>query len=191
MLCYDYTGNGSKICSFMPPCGALWCATEHGEKEGCKTQFLPWADGTRCGPDHWCHRGECVAQDRHRLRPVAGGWSEWHAWGECSRTCGGGIQRGERFCDHPLPANGGPYCIGSSVQYRSCNTEPCESRVDFRVHQCAQYNDNTLGIHNLTADVRWLPKYGGSEYICTCVYCTNMSIIVAYICFSLSLSLCL
>lgn len=28
-------------------CGSLWCAVDG--IEGCKTQHMPWADGTLCG----------------------------------------------------------------------------------------------------------------------------------------------
>lgn len=30
-----------------------------------------------------------------------------------------------RSCDNPLPRNGGKYCEGKRIQYRSCNTESC------------------------------------------------------------------
>ena len=49
----------------------------------------------------------------------------WGPWGDCSRTCGGGVQYSFRACDNPLPKNGGKYCEGKRIQYRSCNTETC------------------------------------------------------------------
>lgn len=57
--------------------------------------------------------------------PVNGGWGLWGPWGDCSRTCGGGVQYSFRSCDNPLPKNGGKYCEGKRIQYRSCNTETC------------------------------------------------------------------
>lgn len=57
--------------------------------------------------------------------PVHGSWGSWGAWGECSRTCGGGVQYSFRECDNPVPRNGGKYCEGKRVQYRSCNIEDC------------------------------------------------------------------
>jgi len=56
---------------------------------------------------------------------VHGSWGSWGAWGECSRTCGGGVQYSFRECDNPVPRNGGKYCEGKRVQYRSCNIEDC------------------------------------------------------------------
>lgn len=30
-----------------------------------------------------------------------------------------------RECDNPVPKNGGKYCEGKRVRYRSCNIEDC------------------------------------------------------------------
>lgn len=35
------------------------------------------------------------------------------------------MQYSFRSCDSPLPRNGGKYCEGKRIQYRSCNTESC------------------------------------------------------------------
>lgn len=113
-------------------CRRLWCTAplwDHHQQ--CHTQHMPWADGTPCGVDKWCHRGECVS--RRNLEPVDGQWGEWGRYGECSRTCGGGIKRKYRECDNPAPKNGGNYCIGERVKYRSCGTRECPpGSSDFR-----------------------------------------------------------
>ena len=49
---------------------------------------------------------------------VDGGWSEF---GDCSRTCGDGIQT--RTCDNPAPQNGGAPCPG--VATNPCNERAC------------------------------------------------------------------
>lgn len=58
---------------------------------------------------------------------VDGSWAKWEPYGLCSRTCGGGVQLARRQCSSPTPANGGKYCEGVRVKYRSCNLEPCPS----------------------------------------------------------------
>lgn len=58
---------------------------------------------------------------------VDGSWARWEPYGPCSRTCGGGVQLARRQCSSPTPANGGKYCEGVRVKYRSCNLEPCPS----------------------------------------------------------------
>lgn len=123
-------------------CKRLWCTVPEwgsGERgEQCHTQHMPWADGTVCGGGggvgKWCHRGECVSSERENLQPVDGQWSEWSSYGECSRTCGGGIKRKYRECNKPAPKNGGNYCIGERIRYRSCATHECSAPVhaDFR-----------------------------------------------------------
>jgi len=57
-------------------------------------------------------------------KEVDGGWSTW-SYGGCSKTCGGGTQRGTRSCNNPPPSNGGKNCVGSGVTHRQCNTQPC------------------------------------------------------------------
>jgi thrombospondin motif-containing protein 20 len=85
-------------------------------------------------------------------------------WSECSRTCGGGVKQTTRFCDSPVPRNGGSYCTGRSLQYASCNTQSCGTDVpDFREVQCSQFDGATKNLANLTKDVQWVPKYGLSK----------------------------
>ncbi|XP_019769669.2 A disintegrin and metalloproteinase with thrombospondin motifs 9 isoform X2 [Dendroctonus ponderosae] len=153
-------GPGHTRCTMAldPPCVHLWCKNLNG---GCISQFSPWAEGTKCGHRSWCYKRECIAEDRRQFTPIDGGWGYWQPWGECSRTCGGGIKKSVRYCDSPTPENGGNYCTGKSVQYKSCNTNDCEETArDFREIQCAQYNGITKGLPNLTQDVQWIPKYG-------------------------------
>lgn len=54
-------------------------------------------------------------------------------YGECSRTCGGGVKKAKRDCNNPSPANGGRYCLGRRERYKSCNTKECPpDSQDFR-----------------------------------------------------------
>lgn len=72
-------GEGAKICSYMPECSRLWCSEGGQEIDGCRTQHMPWADGTRCGDSegNWCQKGECVPKDRKALLKIDGGWGSW------------------------------------------------------------------------------------------------------------------
>ena len=56
---------------------------------------------------------------------VDGNWTEWRAWGPCSRTCGTGTQQRMRTCTKPAPAFGGKNCSGDSRETRSCQTRLC------------------------------------------------------------------
>lgn len=63
----------------------------------------------------------------NQLNRIDGGWGEWKEvcklkllyfliktntqWLECSRVCGGGVQKSFRDCDNPLPTNGGKYIL--------------------------------------------------------------------------------
>ncbi|KAJ8302105.1 hypothetical protein KUTeg_021092 [Tegillarca granosa] len=150
-------------------CVRLWC-TNSKRKHGCRTLHMPWADGTLCGRKSWCKQGKCIPM--RVIDPIEGGWGKWEDYGDCTRSCGGGIRKRIRKCNNPVPQNGGRYCIGRRIRYRSCNTKQCPPGTpDFREMQCAAYN-NKLKLQGLPPNVRWLPKYAGIRLKDSCkLYC--------------------
>eukprot|EP00076_Gallus_gallus_P010485 XP_004944310.3 A disintegrin and metalloproteinase with thrombospondin motifs 18 isoform X2 [Gallus gallus] len=134
-------GMRAKVCnlSFVKDiCKSLWC---HKVGHRCETKFMPAAEGTACGINMWCRRGQCVKYGDHGPKPVNGHWSAWSEWSQCTRTCGGGVTYQERHCNNPKPQYGGKFCQGSSRIYELCNHQPCPaSSLDFRAQQCAEYN---------------------------------------------------
>ncbi|KAA0702890.1 A disintegrin and metalloproteinase with thrombospondin motifs 16 [Triplophysa tibetana] len=119
-------------------CKALWC---HRVGRKCETKFMPAAEGSACGPEMWCRRGQCVKQGDEGPKPVHGQWSSWSGWSSCSRTCESGVTYRERYCLNPRPMYGGRFCEGSSRSYKLCNTDNCpHNTVDFRAVQCAEFN---------------------------------------------------
>nr|XP_027213630.1 A disintegrin and metalloproteinase with thrombospondin motifs 9-like isoform X2 [Penaeus vannamei] len=158
--CQYVFGKSAKICPHMPPCKRLWCTTAMDEKEGCRTQHMPWADGTVCEVGKWCLRGKCVDKNKGAMKKVDGQWGDWLPWSACSRTCGVGVRRSERGCDYPKPQYGGRYCTGERVRYESCIMRPCSSgAIDFRTQQCQAYNKKNFGLPDIPEDVKWIPKY--------------------------------
>lgn len=160
--CELAVGPGSKICSYMPVCSRLWCTQpDVSEREGgCATQHMPWADGTECGDRRWCQKGECVPRNRDALIATDGGWGEWQSFGECTRTCGGGIQYSTRECESPKPANGGKYCAGSRIRQRSCNTQDCPiDEPDFRQQQCTEFDKEDQGIPGIHRSTKWIATH--------------------------------
>uniref|UniRef100_A0A8B9ZHP0 ADAM metallopeptidase with thrombospondin type 1 motif 15 n=1 Tax=Anas platyrhynchos TaxID=8839 RepID=A0A8B9ZHP0_ANAPL len=157
-------GVGSKPCPYMQYCSKLWCTGKARGQIVCQTRHFPWADGTGCGEGRFCLKGACV--ERHNISKyrvsVDGGWAKWAPYGQCSRTCGGGVQLAKRECTNPVPANGGSYCEGVRVKYRSCNLDPCSSAgKSFREEQCEAFNGYSHSTNRLTASVSWVPKYSG------------------------------
>ncbi|CAJ1048430.1 A disintegrin and metalloproteinase with thrombospondin motifs 18 isoform X2 [Xyrichtys novacula] len=134
-------GSKMKLCSLdfvKDICKSLWC---HRTGHRCETKFMPAAEGTSCGPDMWCRKGQCVKYGEHGPQAVHGQWSPWSQWSDCSRTCGGGVMYRERSCNSPRPQNSGKFCSGSSRLNQLCNSHPCPlNAVDFRAQQCAEYN---------------------------------------------------
>ncbi|MBN3302329.1 HMCN1 protein, partial [Amia calva] len=57
--------------------------------------------------------------------PVDGGWSEWTAWEECSRSCGQGNRTRVRTCTNPAAQHGGRPCEGKAVEALMCSVRPC------------------------------------------------------------------
>ena len=106
-------------------------------------------------------------------------WSGWTVWSTCSRTCGGGIASRHRTCrkeySRVSPGSGirssynGRPCSGEPTEYTVCNPQPCpadesegsgSNREDFRLYQCALYNNRTLRGHLVTS---WTPYQLGSN----------------------------
>ena len=59
---------------------------------------------------------------------VDGEWSEWEALpGGCDVPCGLGKQKQRRYCNLPLPANGGKFCKGPpfGIEKINCNMPAC------------------------------------------------------------------
>uniref|UniRef100_A0A8C5I5P3 Peptidase M12B domain-containing protein n=1 Tax=Gouania willdenowi TaxID=441366 RepID=A0A8C5I5P3_GOUWI len=161
-------GEESVHCADLSlPCAALWCTvTTPNGLFVCQTKNFPWADGTSCGHDSFCLAGQCLtkSQAAKHQTPVNGAWGLWGPWGDCSRTCGGGVQFSFRSCDNPMPKNGGKYCEGKRIQYRSCNTETCPETngFSFREEQCLAHNDMTAQVSLGSGEgVEWVPKYAG------------------------------
>uniref|UniRef100_A0A8D3D779 ADAM metallopeptidase with thrombospondin type 1 motif 9 n=1 Tax=Scophthalmus maximus TaxID=52904 RepID=A0A8D3D779_SCOMX len=155
-------GPGTQVCPYMVSgASVLWCTSPEGAQQGCRTQHMPWADGTDCSPGKHCKHGLCIAKEQDAT-PVEGAWGVWSPFGTCSRTCGGGIKIAVRECNRPVPRNGGMYCVGRRMKFRSCNSEPCsKQKKDFREEQCAAFDGRHFNINGLPPNVRWVPKYSG------------------------------
>ncbi|XP_077568981.1 A disintegrin and metalloproteinase with thrombospondin motifs 1 [Stigmatopora nigra] len=161
-------GESSQHCpDLSTTCSALWCTvtTSNGILV-CQTKNSPWADGTPCGRGSYCLAGHCLTESQASKQqiPVNGGWGTWGSWGDCSRTCGGGVQYSYRSCDAPLPKNGGKYCEGKRIQYRSCHTDACPDTngLSYREEQCLAHNDASAQVSLGYGDgVEWVPKYAG------------------------------
>ncbi|KAM4605879.1 A disintegrin and metalloproteinase with thrombospondin motifs 18 [Discoglossus pictus] len=162
-------GSKAKQCSLSfvkDICKSLWC---HKAGHRCETKFMPAAEGTVCGLNMWCRRGQCVRFGDHGPRPVNGGWSDWSDWSECSRHCGGGVTYQERNCNNPKPQYGGKFCQGSSRIYQMCNIQSCPpNTLDFRAQQCAEYNSKPFrGWY-----YKWKPYTRVEEENICKLYCT-------------------
>ncbi|XP_072835165.2 A disintegrin and metalloproteinase with thrombospondin motifs 15 [Pogona vitticeps] len=157
-------GMGSKPCPYMQYCTKLWCTGKARGHIMCQTRHFPWADGTSCGEGRFCLKGVCVEKHNISKYRVDGNWGKWAPYGQCSRTCGGGVQLAKRECNNPPPANEGKYCEGIRVKYRSCSLNPCSDTVpgkSFREEQCEAFNGYNHSTNRLTATVSWVPKYSG------------------------------
>ncbi|XP_049898615.1 A disintegrin and metalloproteinase with thrombospondin motifs 2-like [Epinephelus moara] len=136
------------------PCKQLWCS--HPDNPFfCKTKKGPPIDGTMCGNGKHCFKGHCIWLTPDIIKQD-GNWGSWSEFGQCSRTCGGGVQFRTRDCDNPRPANGGRTCVGATYQFQMCNTNECEDIYsDPREEQCHAW-DPRFEIHSNNKH-HWLP----------------------------------
>lgn len=155
-------GPGSKPCPYMHPCSKLWCTGKARGQLVCQTRHFPWADGTSCGTSKICYRGACADKNSTMHIKVDGHWGKWGPFGDCSRSCDGGVQLAKRECNNPVPENGGKYCYGLRIKHRSCNLNPCpDTGKSFREEQCEAFNGFNLNTNRLGSSVVWVPKYSG------------------------------
>ncbi|XP_042349245.1 A disintegrin and metalloproteinase with thrombospondin motifs 2 isoform X2 [Plectropomus leopardus] len=153
---FDF-GVGYTMCTAyrtFDPCKQLWCS--HPENPFfCKTKKGPPIDGTTCGNGKHCFKGHCIWLTPDIIKQD-GNWGSWSEFGQCSRTCDGGIQFRTRDCDNPRPANGGRTCVGATYQFQMCNTNECEDIYsDPREEQCHAW-DPRFEIHSNNKH-HWLP----------------------------------
>ncbi|XP_057705352.1 A disintegrin and metalloproteinase with thrombospondin motifs 2-like [Corythoichthys intestinalis] len=134
------------------PCKQLWCS--HPENPFfCKTKKGPPIDGTMCGNGKHCFKGHCIWLTPDIIKQD-GNWGSWSEFGQCSRTCGGGVQFRTRDCDNPRPANGGRTCVGATYQFQMCNTNECEDIYsDTREEQCHAWDPR----FEQPSNKHWLP----------------------------------
>ncbi|KAM6201059.1 A disintegrin and metalloproteinase with thrombospondin motifs 7 [Rhynchocyon petersi] len=117
-------------------CHTLWCSVGIS----CHSKLDAAVDGTKCGQNKWCLRGECVPVG-FQPKAVDGGWSGWSSWSDCSRSCGVGVQSAERQCTQPVPKHNGKYCVGERKRHRLCNLQPCPpGQPSFRHIQCSRFD---------------------------------------------------
>uniref|UniRef100_A0A3P9HD46 Complement factor properdin n=1 Tax=Oryzias latipes TaxID=8090 RepID=A0A3P9HD46_ORYLA len=70
---------------------------------------------------------------------VEGQWSEWTPWGQCSLSCGSGIQSRYRFCASPQSSSSGLPCLGPHRHDQVCILTPCNRK--FRTFQMLLWHD--------------------------------------------------
>nr|XP_036865807.1 hemicentin-1 [Manis javanica] len=109
----------------------------------------PSNGGRACGgPDSQtqrCNTGLC---------PVDGRWGNWHSWGRCSASCGGGEKTRKRMCNNPVPSRSGRPCPGDPTQVSRCNIQACPGGPQrARGSVIGNINDVEFGIAFVNATV--------------------------------------
>uniref|UniRef100_A0A8C9MJV3 ADAM metallopeptidase with thrombospondin type 1 motif 13 n=1 Tax=Serinus canaria TaxID=9135 RepID=A0A8C9MJV3_SERCA len=139
-------GSVATACTFADTnvdiCKVLSCHVQPADKSSCTRLLVPLLDGTECGINKWCSKGQCSSlEELNPMAVVHGHWSAWSPLSPCSRSCGGGVVLRQRFCNNPRPAFGGQKCHGASMQAEMCNTQACLiTQQDFMAEQCAATN---------------------------------------------------
>ncbi|KAK5917387.1 hypothetical protein CgunFtcFv8_012281 [Champsocephalus gunnari] len=91
--------------------------------------------------------------------PSVDHWDTWGPYGQCSRSCGGGLTMRSRRC-LTLRTDGGHNCVGPEKSHRTCNIQDCpEGSKDFREEQCSQFDGTDFQGKLYT----WLPYYGAEN----------------------------
>ncbi|XP_038596661.1 LOW QUALITY PROTEIN: cartilage intermediate layer protein 2 [Tachyglossus aculeatus] len=93
---------------------------------------LPWDVGERVhsspSKGFWClnqEQAEGKTCSNYHIRfkcPLEATWSEWGAWGPCSKSCGGGRRLRRRTCSI---SNKKSACVGHPTEAQKCIQRPC------------------------------------------------------------------
>ena len=59
---------------------------------------------------------------------VDGNFSTWSSWGNCSKSCGDGVQVRTRSCTDPAPRGGGRPCQGNAFEIIECHVLKCPGK---------------------------------------------------------------
>ncbi|XP_013391772.1 A disintegrin and metalloproteinase with thrombospondin motifs adt-1 isoform X3 [Lingula anatina] len=103
--------------STYSPCSAT-CENGGGQGVQERTRFCTSNDLTQC-PGVGRETRDCfIACD-------TASWANWLEWGQCSVTCGQGIQERKRFCARAFPTL---TCPGDDKQTRTCSAGLCPSQ---------------------------------------------------------------
>lgn len=119
-----------------------WCSgyAEYCQYLSIKTQCPSTCNITEVMDPSWCEYYKAFCPDNPSIRAqcprtcsvaIDGGWGPWMKWGKCSVSCGNGVQKRARMCDHPKPENGGRQCVvkdGRAMmeeEIRDCKPNKC------------------------------------------------------------------
>uniref|UniRef100_A0A8U8CBU2 Uncharacterized protein n=1 Tax=Geospiza parvula TaxID=87175 RepID=A0A8U8CBU2_GEOPR len=99
-------GSVATACTFADTnvdiCKVLSCHVHPADKSSCTRLLVPLLDGTECGINKWCSKGQCSSlEELNPMAVVHGHWSAWSPLSPCSRSCGGGVVLRQRFCNNP------------------------------------------------------------------------------------------
>mmetsp|Transcript_43512 Transcript_43512/g.100126 ORF Transcript_43512/g.100126 Transcript_43512/m.100126 type:complete len:1548 (-) Transcript_43512:136-4779(-) len=89
---------------------------------------LPYGEGAETCPTiaqetQGCNTQSCTESEDCQL-------SEWGAWSQCTRTCGGGQSNRTRTILRAKTGIHGAACTGFMEQTQGCNEDPCQEDVD-------------------------------------------------------------
>ncbi|RXM91304.1 A disintegrin and metalloproteinase with thrombospondin motifs 9 [Acipenser ruthenus] len=114
---------------------------------------MPHDDSNKC-------KEEGVKNQQHVMAPMLNYYTNPWMWSKCSRKY---ITEFLEYVNN-RPKNGGKYCLGRRMKFRSCNSDPCSKlKKDFREEQCEAFDGKHFNINGLPPNVRWVPKYSGRK----------------------------
>ncbi|XP_072324377.1 adhesion G protein-coupled receptor B1 isoform X8 [Scyliorhinus torazame] len=130
------------------PCGIMQtpCSCSRGESLSQSTEMLGLNKKEDTCLKDGVYLEHCIRSPKETSEADSrGGWNAWSSWGDCTKSCGGGLQTRSRTCHSQLEE--GFVCEGISEEGRLCNKQPCNTygrynsrsqslrSIDYRKHQ--------------------------------------------------------
>merc|ERR1712013_717371 len=179
LVCSDGNWGGSAKCA-LDAYWASWGSWGRCTKTcggGIQTRSRDCNTAQNGGSSAICRTAQTTSRSCNTIKcPLNASWAPWGSWGDCTKTCGGGVQYRSRDCNTAQYGGSSSICTTAQTTSRSCNTIHCPLDASWASWgswgRCSKTCDG--GVQKRSRDCK-IAQYGGSSAICTTAQTSSRS----------------